>query len=107
MSATIESASPAAEGPRPVGRPRHHDDAAERELLIDAAYAVLRDRGPDFTIADVLAAAGVSTRSFYRQYASKNALLCAMYRRDAEWASTRIAARLARAGPRGPERRCG
>ena len=84
-------------GRRPVGRPRQYDDAVERELLLEAAYAALRDQGADFTIANILAAAGVSTRSFYRHFASKDALLCAMYRRDAEWVASRLEDRLAQA----------
>ena len=80
---------------RPVGRPRQFDDDAERGLIFDAAYTALRDRSQDFTVADILAAAGVSTRSFYRHFESKDALLCAMYRRDAEWAAERLNKRLA------------
>jgi AcrR family transcriptional regulator len=79
---------------RPVGRPRQFDDEHERTLIFDAAYAALRDDGHDFTVATVLQAAGVSTRSFYRHFDSKDALLCAMYLRDAEWAATRLAKRL-------------
>lgn len=83
--------------PRPVGRPRQYDDTSERRLILDAAYAALRDHGQDFTIANILTAAGVSTRSFYRHFESKDGLLCAMYRRDAEWAAQRVAKRLAEA----------
>ncbi len=80
---------------RPVGRPRQYGDKAERRLILDAAYAALRDHGQEFTVANILTAAGVSTRSFYRHFESKQALLCAMYRRDAEWAAQRVAKRLA------------
>jgi len=80
---------------RRVGRPRHLDDEAERRAILDAAYTALRDRGHDFTIADILAAAGMSTRSLYRHFESKDALLCAMYRRDAEWVAERLDRRLA------------
>lgn len=82
---------------RPVGRPRQHDDESERQLIFDAAYAALRDRGHDFTVAHILAAAGVATRSFYRHFESKDALLREMYLRDAEWASQRLTKRLAEA----------
>jgi AcrR family transcriptional regulator len=84
----------ATSGKRPVGRPRQFDDEHERNLIFDAAYAALRDHGHDFTVAAVLQAAGVSTRSFYRHFDSKDALLCAMYLRDAEWAAARLAKRL-------------
>ena len=80
---------------RPVGRPRQFDDAHERTLILEAAYSALRDLGHEFTVASILAQAGVSTRSFYRHFESKDALLCAMYLRDAEWASARLAKRLA------------
>jgi AcrR family transcriptional regulator len=83
--------------PRPVGRPRQYDDASERRMILDAAYTALRDHGHDFTIGNILTTAGVSTRSFYRHFTSKDALLCAMYRRDAEWAAQRVAKRLAEA----------
>jgi AcrR family transcriptional regulator len=86
---------------RSVGRPRQFDDGVERRLILDAAYAALRDRGADFTVADVLSKAGVSTRSFYRHFDSKDALLHAMYLRDGEWAADRLTKRLAEAsGPR-------
>ena len=85
------------DGRRPVGRPRRLDDRAERRQLLDAGYRALRDEGPGFTIANILDLAGVSTRSFYRQFASKDALLCAMYRQDSDWVVRRIVDRLARA----------
>lgn len=80
---------------RSVGRPRHHDDESERRLLLDGAFNALRDQGRDFTINDVLTRAGVSTRSFYRHFESKDALLAAMYTRDAEQAASRLRRRLA------------
>ncbi len=83
--------------PRPVGRPRLYDDEKERELIFSAAYRTLRDHGGDVTIARILKEAGVSTRSFYRHFESKDALLCAMFRRDAQWAANKITLRLARA----------
>lgn len=84
-----------ATGKRSVGRPRQFDDGAERRLILDAAYACLRDHGPDFTIANILTNAGVSTRSFYRHFDSKDALIHAMYLRDGEWAAERLTKRLA------------
>ncbi|MDO8364744.1 MAG: TetR/AcrR family transcriptional regulator [Actinomycetota bacterium] len=88
----------AATAKRAVGRPRHYDEATEREIIVDAAYTVLRDRGDKaMTISDILTSAGVSTRSFYRHFGSKDELLCAMYMRDAERAAERMVRRLARA----------
>src|SRR3954451_14132484 len=58
--------------------------ASERRALIDAGLAVLRRRGSDgCTVADVLAEAGLSTRAFYRHFASKDELVLAIYERDA------------------------
>jgi len=84
-------------GKRAVGRPRQFDDGAERQLILDAAYAALRDHGPDFTIVHILTNAGVSTRSFYRHFDSKDSLIHAMYLRDGEWAAERLTKRLTRA----------
>ncbi len=52
-------------------------------MLLDAAIAVMvRDGYADMTVADVLAECGLSTRSFYRHFASKDALLTALVRRE-------------------------
>ena len=80
---------------RSVGRPRQFDDESERRLIFDAAYAAMREHGQELTIAHILAVAGVSTRSFYRHFDSKDALLFAMYLRDGEWAAERLTKRLA------------
>jgi AcrR family transcriptional regulator len=82
---------------RRVGRPRHHSDEVERELIVEAGYAALRQHQGEMTLAHVLDAAHVSSRSFYRHFDSKDALLCALYRRDAEYAGRRVDARLQRA----------
>jgi AcrR family transcriptional regulator len=52
---------------------------------MDAAISVMTSGNYlEVSVGDVLAAAGVSTRSFYRHFASKEALLIAVMRRDAE-----------------------
>ena len=67
-------------------------------MIFDAAYAAMRDNGQHtVSIADILAAAGISTRSFYRHFESKDELLCAMYRRDAVKAAERLRRRVDRA----------
>lgn len=81
-------------GKRAVGRPRQLGDAAERRRILDAAYRLMRDGSTAFTIARVLSEAGVSTRSLYRHFDSKGALLREMYLRDARWAATRLTKRL-------------
>jgi AcrR family transcriptional regulator len=52
---------------------------------MDAAIEVMTRRDYlEVSVADVLAEAGVSTRAFYRHFESKDALLVALMRRDAE-----------------------
>jgi AcrR family transcriptional regulator len=82
----IEERKPDA-SPEPArpGRPRRYEAAAEQTLLLDAAFEIIRVKGYGAaTVADILGEAGLSTRSFYRHYASKDDLLHALFRRDAE-----------------------
>lgn len=59
--------------------------AAERAKIMEAAYRVLAaNEGAAISIADVLSAAELSTRAFYRHFDSKDGLLLAMFRRDAD-----------------------
>jgi AcrR family transcriptional regulator len=68
-----------------LGRPRRFDGDTERGLLMDAAIEVMTSGNYlEVSVGDVLAAAGVSTRSFYRHFESKEVLLIAVMRRDAE-----------------------
>jgi AcrR family transcriptional regulator len=90
---------------RPVrpGRPRRYEAAEERQRLLDAGFGVIGRRGyGDATVADILAEAGVSTRSFYRHFASKDELLHALFRRDTERFAATVADRVAVA-PAPPE----
>jgi AcrR family transcriptional regulator len=81
-----------------TGRARRFDPETEVELLFDATLAVLRRNGyADVAIADILDEAGLSTRSFYRHFQSKDELLLQLYRRDAEAAAQRLRTRVARA----------
>lgn len=85
-----------------VGRPRLLDPDTEVQVLLDAAFAAMRRNGfADATVDDVLAEAGLSTRAFYRHFESKDALLCTLFRRDAEIAAQRLRTRVeAAASPR-------
>lgn len=59
--------------------------ASERERIIEAAYRCLAGSlGGSLSVTDILASAGLSTRAFYRHFASKDGLLMAMFRRDSE-----------------------
>ena len=92
---------PASSAGRPaagVGRPRRFEPGDELRLLFDAALAVMQRNGyGDAAVADILAEAGMSTRSFYRHFQSKDQLLCAMYRHEAEQVAERLTARVAEA----------
>ena len=55
----------------------------------------------DAAVADILREADLSTRSFYRHFESKDQLLCALFRREAEAAAARLHAKVdAAADPR-------
>ena len=55
----------------------------------------------DAAVADILREANLSTRSFYRHFESKDQLLCALYRREADAAAARLNAKVdAAADPR-------
>ncbi|HVW42944.1 MAG TPA: TetR/AcrR family transcriptional regulator [Amycolatopsis sp.] len=59
--------------------------AAERAAVMDAAYrALTASKGASVSVTDILRAAGLSTRAFYRHFESKDELLLALFRRDAE-----------------------
>jgi len=58
---------------------------AERAAVMDAAYRTLvASKGTSVSVTDVLRTAGLSTRAFYRHFESKDELLLALFRRDAE-----------------------
>lgn len=64
---------------------------AEARSLIEAALAVLRRHGAaGLTVAEVLAEAGLSTRAFYRHFASKDELLVALFDADNEVVRGRV-----------------
>ena len=64
---------------------------AEARVLVEAALTVLRRNGAaGLTVADVLEEAGLSTRAFYRHFASKDALLLALFDADNEAVRARV-----------------
>jgi AcrR family transcriptional regulator len=68
-----------------VGRPRRYPTDVERQLIMDAAVEIMAANGYlDAAVGEVLANAGVSTRAFYRHFATKDELVLALFRRDAE-----------------------
>ena len=81
-----------------TGRTRRFDPETEVELLLDATITVLRRNDyADVAIADILEEAGLSTRSFYRHFESKDELLLTLYQRDAVRAADRLRARVDKA----------
>jgi AcrR family transcriptional regulator len=69
--------------------------AAEVSTLVAAGLRVLARRGAEgLTVADVLAEAGLSTRAFYRHFASKAELILAVYERDAEATQAEVGAQV-------------
>ena len=78
-----------------VGRPRRFEAEDELRILFDAALVVMERNGyADAAVADILAEANLSTRSFYRHFDSKDKLLCALYRREADAAAARLKAKV-------------
>jgi AcrR family transcriptional regulator len=78
-----------------AGRPRRFESADELRILLDAALVVMERNGyADAAVADILREADLSTRSFYRHFESKDQLLCALCRREAEGASARLVAKV-------------
>ena len=77
------------------GRRPALESGVERRLLLDAGLAVLRRSGYErATLDDVLAESGLGTRAFYRHFSSKDELLCAIYRREADASVQRVTRRL-------------
>lgn len=78
-----------------TGRPRRFESEDELRILLDAAMIVMGRNGyVDASVADILSEANLSTRSFYRHFESKDQLLCALYRREAENAAARLNAKV-------------
>lgn len=82
--------------------PRSRVAEDERADIIDAAYACLSSphEGP-VSVAAILETSGLSTRAFYRHFASKDELFLAMLKRDSDAVARRLR-RLAEDTPGGP-----
>jgi AcrR family transcriptional regulator len=78
-----------------AGRPRRYSGTDEAQLLFNAALVVMRRNSfADAAVADIITEAGVSTRSFYRHFSSKDQLLCALYRHELEQIAAELSARV-------------
>jgi AcrR family transcriptional regulator len=88
---------PGSEAPPTIraGRPRRFAAQDELRLLLNAALVVMERNGyTDAAVADILREANLSTRSFYRHFESKDQLLCALFRREADAAAARLQAKV-------------
>lgn len=66
-------------------------DANDRDAIIEAAFSCLSEpHDGAVPVAAVLARAGLSTRAFYRHFASKDALFLAMMRAESELLAGRL-----------------
>ncbi len=75
MTSSAAAALPPRRGP---GRPRAGESVADRDQLLAAAVRVIRADGPDVTMDDIAAAAGVSKPIVYRNIGDKDALVAAL-----------------------------
>jgi AcrR family transcriptional regulator len=90
--------APSSVAPRRLGRPPTYAPEDERSMMIRAAYRVLvRHRAGSIPVSDICAEAGLSTRSFYRQFKSKDELLLAMFEAESARAESELAERMDRA----------
>ena len=77
--------------PSPVREARYE---SERRAIIRAAYRLIGRETGFVSVQDILEEAGLSTRAFYRHFASKDELILFMYSSDnervaaAQWAAT-------------------
>jgi AcrR family transcriptional regulator len=86
-----------------AGRPYHHGDL--RNALLDAAEALIRERGPDgWSLREVTARVGVAPSAAYHHYDSRDALVRALADRVIARVGERLgaAATAAHGGPQQP-----
>jgi AcrR family transcriptional regulator len=82
----------------PATATREEKDRTERAQLMRAAYELIqRDGSKETTVHDVLHAAGLSTRAFYRHFRSKDELVLEMYRIDCDRVNVALTAAVAAA----------
>jgi AcrR family transcriptional regulator len=83
---------------RRVSPAREEKYRAEKAQIVRAAYELIqRDGSKETSVHDVLHAAGLSTRAFYRHFRSKDELVLEMYRVDCDRVNATVAAAVASA----------
>src|SRR5258708_2336283 len=86
---------------RRVGRPPgpRRDPAERREDLLDAAARAIRARGPDVSMADLAAEAGVTRPILYDHFGDRAGVASALAARYTSELEAAVAAAFARATP--------
>ena len=101
MGAETAASEPTAAGTRPARRPspaREEKYRVERQRIVRAAYQLIqRDGSKETSVHDVLLAAGLSTRAFYRHFRSRDELVLEMYRVDCDRVNATVATAVAAA----------
>src|SRR3954447_563005 len=83
---------------RRVSPAREQKYRAEKQQIVRAAYELIqRDGSKETSVHDVLDAAGLSTRAFYRHFRSRDELVLEMYRVDCERVNAALATAVASA----------
>lgn len=83
---------------RRVSPEREEKYRAEKQRIMHAAYELIERDGPKETsVHDVLDAAGLSTRAFYRHFRSRDELVLEMYRVDCARVNATLATAVAAA----------
>jgi AcrR family transcriptional regulator len=75
------------------------DSLRNREQLLEAAKAVFNEAGADASLEEIARRAGVGIGTLYRHFATRDALLAAVYRRGVEQLSAAADALLAERAP--------
>lgn len=86
-AATVPTATPA-----PMLTRGHKKKARTRQLLLDTALVVLAERGEGFSVADLIARAGVSHGTFYNYFTDRDQLVQALVPHIVEGFAARSAA---------------
>jgi AcrR family transcriptional regulator len=82
----------------PERKPRA-DSLRNREQLLAAAKAAFAEAGPDVALEEIARRAGVGIGTLYRHFATRDALLAAVYRREVDQLSASADRLLAEMGP--------
>jgi AcrR family transcriptional regulator len=83
---------------RRISPAREEKYRAEKQQIVRAAYELIkRDGSKETSVHDVLRAAGLSTRAFYRHFRSKDELVLEMYQVDCDRVNATVAAAVAAA----------